>query len=163
VAFVFRFGIVLATGRTHQPERAEIETAALNRASEGQLGNPYSFVHHIRTGPSAHVAPGYALVLACIYRLFGAGTTGETVQQAVACGLSSARAGILPLLGGLIGLPPAAPAAAGLLGGFYIGAINTELKGVWEGPMAAMALMVLVWWRLRHSAAGAGGYWFFAR
>src|SRR5206468_8918208 len=39
--------------------------------------------------------------------------------------------------------------SAGVMSAIYIGAFETELKGDWEGPMAANALILLVLWGYR--------------
>src|SRR5215471_4435152 len=75
--FAVAFGVrVLGVVGSHQYrnlERYELERTAISLAQTGVYGNPYA----LPTGPSAHVSPGYTLILAAIFKLFGTGTTGE--------------------------------------------------------------------------------------
>lgn len=116
-------------------------SAAVTFAHTGQLGNPYMA---LPTGPTAHVAPVYPLLLAIIYRTFGDGQTGEIIKQIVASCVSSARTPLLVLLTLTLGFGDGVALVAGLFSAIHIGAFETELKGDWEGPMAANALLILV-------------------
>ena len=55
----------IATHQYRDLERFELERISLSLATTGVFGNPYA----VPTGPSAHVSPGYALILAGIFRL----------------------------------------------------------------------------------------------
>lgn len=145
LALTFRLGIVFATGQIEDLDRTEMERVSLNLARYGEFANPYI----LPTGLTAHVAPGYPLVLGVIFRLFGEGVEGELVKQVVACVASSLRAALLPILGAALGLSLVECAVAGALGAFFIGAFDTELKGDWEGPLAAAVLMLLLLWAIR--------------
>ena len=56
----------------------EMERTAACFVNNGYFGDPYRM--DVSTGPSAHIAPGYAAILALIYTQFGMGTTGHHVQ-----------------------------------------------------------------------------------
>jgi len=56
----------------------EMERTAACFVNNGYFGDPYR--PDVTTGPSAHIAPGYAAFLALIYTQFGTGTTGHNVQ-----------------------------------------------------------------------------------
>jgi hypothetical protein len=141
VAATIRLSILFGTGLYLKLDRTEMASVAVTFAHTGQLGNPYMA---LPTGPTAHVAPVYPLLLGMIYRLFGDGKTGEIVKQIVASCVSSARAPLLVLLTLTIGFGGGVALVAGLCSAMHIGAFETELKGDWEGPMAANALLILV-------------------
>src|SRR6476469_583693 len=59
--------------------RYELERTAISLSRTGIFGNPYA----IPTGPTAHVSPGYTIILAGIFHAFGEGKTGEIVKEIV--------------------------------------------------------------------------------
>jgi hypothetical protein len=121
-------------------------TVAATFAHTGTIANAYMAMP---TGPTAHVAPLYPILVGTLYRIFGEGETGENIRQSVACAISSLRAALLVWLALAFGLGEGTALAAGLLGVVYIGAFDTELKGDWEGPFAGVLLMLLVLWGYR--------------
>ena len=140
VAFAVRFALVLAFPNFDLPIRGEMERVAVSWATTGQLANPYA----TPTGPTAHVAPLYPIVLGSIYRLFGLGANGHLVQAAFSCTCSAMRSSFLLLLAVLLGLGFRTGWVAGLLSVGYIAAFSTELRGAWEAPLAGLFLMVFV-------------------
>ena len=80
VAFAVRVTGVIGSRQYRNMERYELERTAISFAQTGVYGNPYA----LPTGPSAHVSPGYTLILAAIFKLFGTGSTGELVKQILA-------------------------------------------------------------------------------
>jgi hypothetical protein len=146
LALVLRLGILFGTGLNHKQDRFEMITVASTFAHTGTIANAYMAMP---TGPTAHVAPLYPILVGTLYRIFGEGETGEDIRQSVACVISSLRAGLLVLLALAFGLGEGAALAAGLFGVVYIGAFDTELKGDWEGPFAGVLLMLLVLWGYR--------------
>lgn len=161
---LLRFGIALATGQLHDLDRTEMERVALSVAATGEYANPYS----LPTGPTAHVAPLYPLFLAAIFKCFGTGIAGEAVKQLLACGATGLRSALLVWLAARSGLPRRAVWIIGGLSVVYIGALQTETKGDWEAPYAAVALLLLAAqaWRLAYdhaigvrTAAAVGAFW----
>ncbi len=146
LALVLRLAILFGTGLNLKHDRFEMVSAAATFARTGMIGNAYMAMP---TGPTAHVAPLYPILLGTVYRIFGEGESGENVRQSLACGVSGLRAGLLVLLTLAFGLGEGKALAAGLLGAVYIGAFDTELKGDWEGPLAGDALLLLVLWGYR--------------
>jgi hypothetical protein len=146
LALVLRLGILFGTGLNHKQDRFEMITVATTFAHTGMIANAYMAMP---TGPTAHVAPLYPILVGSLYRIFGDGETGENIRQSVACVISSLRAALLVLLALAFGLGEGVALAAGLLGVVYIGAFDTELKGDWEGPFAGVLLMLLVLWGYR--------------
>jgi len=143
LALILRLGILFGTGVHKEHDRFEMASVGVTFAHTGQIANAYMAMP---TGPTAHVAPLYPMMIGVVYWLFGEGETGETIKQILACCVSSARAALLVLLVLAFGLSTGHAWAAGITSAIYIGAFETELKGDWEGPMAANVLIVLVLW-----------------
>jgi hypothetical protein len=148
-ALIVRFGILFGAGIYRYHIRAEMDSVALTFARTGEIGNAYMA---LPTGPTAHTAPLYPMLVGSIYRVFGDGETGERIKQILSSINSSLRSPLLVLLALALGLGPDVALAAGVVSALYIGAFETELKGDWEGPLAANVLILLVLWghRLMH-------------
>jgi hypothetical protein len=146
LALILRLGILFGAGIYRFHDRFEMASAAVSFARTGQIANAYMAMP---TGPTAHVAPLYPMLIGVVYRIFGDGDTGETVKQVLASCISSARAPLLVLLALGLGLGEGVALSAGLISAAFIGAFETELKGDWEGPLAADALILLVLWGYR--------------
>jgi hypothetical protein len=146
LALVLRLGILFGTGTYRFHDHTEMKSVALAFAATGQIANAY---RTLPTGPTAHVAPLYPILMGTVYRVFGDGETGETVKEVLASCVSSARAPLLVLLALALGLGEGTALAAGLLSAIFIGAFETELKGDWEGPFAANVFILLVFWGYR--------------
>jgi hypothetical protein len=139
-------------------------------ATTGVFGNPYV----IETGPTAHVSPGYPLILAGIYRVFGAEERGELVKEGLASVVSSAAWALLPLVASILGMPPIVGFFGALLGAALPLKLSVETKGDWEAPYAALAtiliacITVLLWRRrtfttgeaIRSGVAWGASLWF---
>jgi hypothetical protein len=94
--------IVLITKPYVNLDRFEMERAAISLAETGVLGNPYA----IPTGPTAHVAPLYAGLLAIIFSLFGTGVDGEIVKVCLSTVLSVVPYSLMPRLAESLGVNP---------------------------------------------------------
>ena len=136
--------IVIAAVRSSHEDfaRWEMELVAISLARNGFLGNPYC----IPTGPSAHIMPGYAVILAAIFGLFGTATAAEFVKVLLSCFLTSAQYALLPTLGDRLSLHPAVGAIAGFTGALFPVKTYTEIQGDSEGPLAALLLLLLLCW-----------------
>jgi 4-amino-4-deoxy-L-arabinose transferase-like glycosyltransferase len=146
LALIFRLGILFGSGLYRKIDRTEMASVAISWARTGQIANPYMTMP---TGPTAHVPPGYPLLIGFVYRMFGGGRSGETVKQVLACMVSAARAPLLVVLALSLGLGDSTALAAGLISAVYVAAADTELRGDWEGPLAANLLMLLILWGFR--------------
>src|SRR5215471_13722354 len=87
LALMLRVGILFGTGAWRMHDLTELRSVAIHFAHTGEIGNPYMA---LATGPTAHVAPLYPMMLGGIYRIFGEGETGETVKELLSCVVSSA-------------------------------------------------------------------------
>ncbi|MDQ2776451.1 MAG: hypothetical protein M3Y57_16280, partial [Acidobacteriota bacterium] len=65
LAFLVRLAFVVAFHPYRDLTRYELERTAISLAHTGVYGNPYA----IPTGPTAHVSPGYTLLLAGLFRV----------------------------------------------------------------------------------------------
>ncbi len=138
-AFALRFALAFVTGMIHDPQRREMERIAISLIRTGVYGNPYS----TQTGPSAHSSPGYPLVLAALMKFFGVGFREQVAQTALSCGLVALRCAALAAFAFRAGLGTPTARIAGLLSMFWIGALETEVKGQWDAPATALLLFVM--------------------
>jgi len=119
-------------------ERYELERVAISLATTGVFGNPYA----IPTGPTGHVSPGYPLILAALFRLFGTGIPAEMIKQTLACAVTALECAMLPYLARRLFIDP----RAGLLAGIYTALLpfkfSTQTMGDWETPITALVLML---------------------
>jgi hypothetical protein len=138
-AFAFRFSLAFQTGLVHDLQRREMERIAISLVHTGVYGNPYA----TETGPSAHSSPGYPLLLAGLIRLFGSGFQEEVAQSAFSCLLIAFRCALLTWFALRIGLGMRVAVVLAVLSTFWIGAIETELKGQWDAPATALLLLAL--------------------
>jgi hypothetical protein len=139
VAFSIRVGLVLVTHQYTDLSRYELQRTAYSLATTGVFGNPYA----IPTGPTAHVAPGYPLILAGIYRFFGAGTSGELVKEVVASAVCALQWALVPLAASYFSFPASTGFLAGLLGALLPFKLSVETKGDWEAIYSALAVMLI--------------------
>jgi hypothetical protein len=119
----------------------EMERAAKGLAFQGDIVDAYG----PHTGPTAHVAPLYPMVLAQVYRVFGYKTfTGNFVQQLLAILATSLGLGLLPLIARRCGLRFGAALTAGIVLAVCPFNLWVETSGTWEQPYAALALTLLL-------------------
>jgi hypothetical protein len=159
VGVTWRMLISLARGTYTDLLRYEMERAALSLAHTGRLADPYL----IPTGYTAHVAPGYALLLAAIFRIFGTGYIAEIVKELVSSSAAAAQYAFLPLIAPALGIGRRAGIAAALFGAFYPVKFAAEVVGDWEASFAGLALVLLIWavaatWRTRNFTASRGAW-----
>jgi hypothetical protein len=146
LAVALRLALLFGTGLYLKRDRTEMASEAVAFTRTREIANPYMA---LPTGPTAHVAPLYPMLMGVVYRLFGDGETGETIKQLLASCVSSARVPLVVLLALGFGLGEGVALTAGLVSAVYIGAFETELRGDWEGPLAADVLLLLVLWASR--------------
>ncbi|MDQ2842378.1 MAG: hypothetical protein M3Y72_15305 [Acidobacteriota bacterium] len=142
LAMAVRLAIAYFQNAPHDLARAEMELAAISLAQHGVLGNVYAFP----TGASAHVAPGYAVILAAIFYLFGTSVIGETVKILVTCIISSTQYALLPWFGKMLKLPKALGLSAGIIGALLPLNPYIEIQGDFENHLTALLLLLLLVW-----------------
>jgi hypothetical protein len=141
-AVVFRAALYFAFPNFGTIPPREMERVARCWAETGEFCNPYA----TPTGPSAHVAPVYPILLGAVYRIFGAYTPHAMLAQAILSWvLCALRCALLIPLAAALRLPDRTGIIAAILSTLFIGAFHTELRGAWDAPLSALCLMALVW------------------
>ena len=137
-------------------QQYETARVAISLVNHGTYGDPF----RLPTGPTAHVAPGFPLVLAAIYKVFGTDMAGEMAKRVVSCVVSSLGYALLPAVSAACGWGAGPGIAAGLVGAVLPLNRYEEISGNWESPWAALGLIVLAWLCARRVSAwmfGAAG------
>jgi hypothetical protein len=83
------------------PHENEMIRTAESLVYTGSYANPY---YSLRTGPTAHVAPGYVFFYAALLKLFGFGFTFQVVLWALNVGFLALQFALLPALSDRLGL-----------------------------------------------------------
>jgi hypothetical protein len=109
-------------------------------------GQGWSDAFAAGTGPTAHVAPLYPLLLSGVYRLCGTyqTTTGRLAQEAIAIVASSLVLLLLPWLAHRLGLSVAAGWAAAFVAAWLPANLCNEVTGSHEQVLATLALLALL-------------------
>lgn len=110
-ALAVRIGLALAL-HLQTPRYTEVERIALSLATTGVFGDPY----RIPTGPTAHHAPLYPLLLGGLYSLFGTGAGGRLAQVLFNACAASLQYALLPAAAMAGGLSRNVGLLAGLVG-----------------------------------------------
>jgi hypothetical protein len=115
----------------------ELNNVAVSLAEQGYLGNPYGF----QTGPSAHIAPGYASIVALLIRAGGSQHLGFLLDRILTAIIAAALVASLPVIARRLGLSRLAGllASLALLLPFFAW---LETSGDWEAPYTAASLAV---------------------
>lgn len=130
----------MAVFRTYEDlGRYELERTALSLAFHGVYGNPYAFA----TGPTAHVSPGYTLILAAVFRLFGDGIPGEIVKELLACFVTSIQYALVPWAAEALGLGRSSGLLAAFICALYPSKPLVQIDGDWETPYTALFLVLI--------------------
>lgn len=114
---------------------SELQRIAATFAHEGFLGNPYP----LATGPTAHVAPGYALILGFLIRLLGSDAAGFRAGRILMALISAAVLALVPASARALGLPRRAGMATAIALAVPL-FVWIETSGEWETPINALAL-----------------------
>src|SRR5579859_1175681 len=140
VSSLIRIVKVVAAPRPPGTHLSEMENIARSLALHGTFADPYL----LPTGPTAHTAPGYPMLLGLIFLLFGAGAAGETVSRIVSAIVSSIQYALLPRVSTALGLPRFTGAVAGLLAALapYKSYVEGSRDSV-DQPYIALALLLL--------------------
>jgi hypothetical protein len=145
VTFAVRFTAVLSGGhylsQSYHEENHEVIRVAIALATSGSISDPFV---SLSTGPTAHVSPGYPVLLSVVFRLFGTGSHGELAKAALACLISAMQYALLPLITSLLAIPVEVGLKAGLLGACLPIDWAIESLGESEANLAGVLLIVLV-------------------
>jgi len=115
----------------------ELNNVAVSFAEQGYLGNPYGFP----TGPSAHIAPGYATIVGLLIRASGSQHLGFLLDRILTAIVAAGLVASLPVIGRRLGLSRLAGLLASLV---LLIPIFTwlETSGDWEAPYTAASLAI---------------------
>jgi len=138
IAFLVRLAVIVHFRTYEDLARYELERTAISLAQTGVYGNPYA----VPTGPSAHVSPGYTLILAALFHLFGTATGAEIIKELLATAVSSLQIALLPGVAVTLTLSKRVGLLAGLVMALYPARPLVEVDGDWESPYIALALML---------------------
>jgi hypothetical protein len=145
LAFGLRAFVAWKAGFFNNFQHDEMVRIGLSLVKYHEYGNPYL----IRTGPTAQQMPIYPLFLGLVYLVFGQGVLAEAVKILLACAATALRCALLPPFCVAAGLGRVVGIVSGILGAIYISALQTELRGNWDGPWQALALLILIWMTIR--------------
>lgn len=106
--FAVRLILIFALDRVEW-QKWEVLRVAEAMGTRGEFADPFTWP----TGPTAHVAPVYPVILAIPYALFGDGHWGNTIRVIFAAAMAAIPYALLPWVAARLGLPR----AAGLLAG----------------------------------------------
>jgi hypothetical protein len=109
------------------------------------FGNPYA----IPTGPTAHEMPLFPLFLSGVNLVLGNGALAEAFNITLTCCASALRCVLLLPFCVSLGLSRRIGIVAASLSSVYISAIQTEVRGEWDGPWQALLLLAITWLTLR--------------
>jgi len=138
IAVAARF-LLIFLGQTYaEPRQFELEWLAISISQFGVYGNAFDY----ESGPTAHFAPIYPLLLAGLYKVFGVDEIGELSRQIVNTIFIAIHYALLPILARILFLPISVGVVAGLLGAFVPFHFLSEIRGQ-ESALAAFALVGL--------------------
>ena len=116
-----------------------MERTAISLATTGTYGNPYA----LPTGPTAHVSPGYAVLLAGIYRAFGVGVAGEAVKEVATAIATSFQCSLFLLLAESFEVDCQIALALALFSAVLPLKLEVQMLGEWEDPFVAVFVMLV--------------------
>jgi hypothetical protein len=166
ISLVIRLALIVIAHPYRDLSRYELERTALSLSRTGIYGNPYA----IATGPTAHVSPGYTLILASIFHFFGDDVRAEIIKEVISSAITSLGFALLPFASNRILCSAAPGILAGLLCALFPWKPMVQIDGDWETPYTALFLTVLVpmtieLWRRKsftwQKAVAHGLYWGF--
>ncbi len=140
VALLVRLAFVAVAHPYRDLSRYELERTAISLSSTGVYGNPYL----VPTGPTAHVSPGYTVILASVFHFFGQGTKAEILKEFLSATVSSIGFAFLPFAAERILGNAIIGSFAGLLCAVFPWKPLVQVDGDWETPYTALFLTILV-------------------
>jgi hypothetical protein len=140
IGLVIRLLFIVAAHPYRDLSRYELERTALSLSRTGLYGNPYA----IPTGPTAHVSPGYTLILAGIFHSFGEGKGAEIIKELVSAAVTSLGFAFLPFAADRLFRAPAIGVIAGMICAIFPWKPLVQIDGDWETPYTALILTLLV-------------------
>ena len=148
LAFAVRLTLTYLSRSYLSPEYSECVRIAVSLADHGTFAGAYG----PGTGPTAHTAPLYPLLLSLVYRAFGTPPTGALAQEVFSCLLASLQYALLPLVALACRMPLSVGASAGILAALFPVNRWVQTRGAFEYSLSALmvallSLAVLSVWR----------------
>ena len=140
LAFFVRLMLIVILHPYRDLARYELERTAISLATTGVYGNPYA----LPTGPTAHVSPGYTVILAMLFRLFGTGVPAEVVKELLASAITALQCALLPTVAEGILLNRQAGTITGLVCALFPIKPFVQIDGDWEAPYTGLFLMIIL-------------------
>ena len=152
VLFLLALGIVtrltaLAVLRIHPTIAfAEMEKIARSLAENGTFANPYK----IPTGPTAHHAPIYPMLLSVIFRAFGYGAAAAYAMAVMNIFFAALHYALIPVLTDVAKIHRVVGVLAGFVAALVPYLIMREIR--WETTLSALAIILVIlvatrWWQ----------------
>ena len=138
VTALVRIATMIGTGLHRELFVAELQKTAQSLAFGGVFGNPYL----IPTGPSAHAAPVYTVLVAGIYYLFGGDLHGQLILFLFNIALTGLQFALIPLAAQAMGLNRRVGLLAGLLAALFPIHYKVEIRAG-DAPVFGAMLLVL--------------------
>ncbi len=130
--------IIIFTTKTYTDiEHTEVVRIATSLATHRTFADAYG-----HTGPTAHAAPLYPILLSLIFRLFGTGIRGEIAQEIFSSTIASMIYAALPVLSTACGLGLETGILAGIVGAGVPVNFWSETKGSFEAPLVGLFLIM---------------------
>ncbi|MGO9085988.1 MAG: hypothetical protein ACLQBK_12235 [Candidatus Sulfotelmatobacter sp.] len=137
LALSVRLVIIFTTKTYLYIEHTEAVRIATSLATRGTFADAYG-----HTGPTAHAAPLYPLILSVVFRIFGTGLAGELAQEVLSSTIASLIYASLPTLSMACGLGSETGILAGVLGAALPVNFWSETKGSFEAPLVGLFLVM---------------------
>lgn len=139
LGLVVRIALLLVTRSYESVEYSEVVNVAIALATKGTFADAYGS----GTGPTAHAAPLYPLMLSGVYRVFGTPPAGAVAQEVFSSLLSALHYALLPAIAAVCGLGLRVGAVAGLLAALLPVNRWVQTKGSFEYSLAALLVALL--------------------
>jgi Dolichyl-phosphate-mannose-protein mannosyltransferase len=139
LAIAIRLALMFALHTFRELERTEVVNTAVSLAS----GHGYVNAYSPDSGPTAHMAPLYPILLSVIFRFAGTGSTAAFLQQLFGCLTIALAYALLPVLAVAAGFPRSAGVVAGVMGALLPLSFWAE-RGTFENPLTAVLVIVLL-------------------
>jgi hypothetical protein len=134
LAGVRSFALVHYDAKATVPQTSEAVRVAYILHSEGRFADPFAT---FRTGPTAHIAPGFPAILAAVYSMFGIGARGAFAAKFLEATMLVLQVALIPLVAMALG--------AGRITGFLAACLaigGMRHSFIWEANYVAVLLIV---------------------
>jgi MFS family permease len=140
LAFGVRAALVFALRyyTTSLDLESEISHIAAEFAKSWTFANPYMCA----TGPTAHAAPAFPMILGAIYRALAPGSTREIAICLLGTAVSSTIYALLPWLAVSLGFRRIVGVVAGVIGAAIPLFFWIEARGIWDAPYVCLFLVL---------------------